>query len=64
MGIITLWDSEEMTWEPMYQNKNSDLISVSEYSENNKLLVNPQWKWSNRYNNTNRFVRITQAYTK
>ena len=57
-----LWDSGEITWEPMYQIKDSDPISVAEYAAHNKLLDTPQWKWANRYNNTNKFVRLTQAY--
>ena len=46
----------------MYQIKNSDPISVAEYVEHNKLLDIPQYKWYNRYNNTNKFVRLTQSY--
>ena len=61
--VKVLWDTGDVTWEPMKVLKEDDKITLASYARERGLLDEPGWKWARRFTkNPKKFIRMAKIF--
>ena len=63
--IQILWESGEITWEPMHVIKECDPVTLSKYAHESNMIDKRGWKWCKHFSrNPQQFIRMAKVLQK